>query len=511
MTQVRKNLMTNVMCLVTNVLVGLLYTPYLVRELGVATYGVLPIALVINQYIIILTDSLQNSVTRFYSIEYRQNNFKKASIYFSSAIAITVLLAIAVVPLICFLLPQIEKFLHIPNNLSHSVGLLIVYTVTSLFIAVCSNCVNITIYSDNRLDLINYLKVIRNLTKLIINIALFYFFSVDVANVGLSAVLAEVLVLIISIIFYKTTKSKTIRCGRRYVSFMAMKPIAKMLTWVSLMSFSGVFIYKIDAILVNNYFGLYYTGILGSISEFGSYCISITGVIGVLYRPLMLIAYSEGRHEDLVRTVVDGSYIVGLVSSLLCGIIMGLSASILKIWLNEEISHYWLWLVIKMFIIPITTFGSTYSIVYNLWNKVRSSALWSLGISVVYVGVSVILLEMGISMTCFLIIGAVAAIMQGAVLHIAIYRRIYPQSTHQIYVRFTKCCIYFIFVFGLSFTIDLFICASNLFILAIEGAVALLLAMFIIPVFISTKDIDALDVIVPVKTLMKRLNINVTR
>lgn len=82
MTQVRKNLMTNVMCLVTNVLVGLLYTPYLVRELGVATYGVLPIALVINQYIIILTDSLQNSVTRFYSIEYRQNNFKKASTYF---------------------------------------------------------------------------------------------------------------------------------------------------------------------------------------------------------------------------------------------------------------------------------------------------------------------------------------------------------------------------------------------------------------------------------------------
>lgn len=72
MTQIRKNLVTNVMCLITNVLVGLLYTPYLVRELGVATYGVLPIALVINQYIIILTDSLQSSVTRFYSVEYRQ-------------------------------------------------------------------------------------------------------------------------------------------------------------------------------------------------------------------------------------------------------------------------------------------------------------------------------------------------------------------------------------------------------------------------------------------------------
>ena len=48
MTQIRKNLITNVMCLIANVLVGLLYTPYLVKELGVVTYGVLPIALVVN-------------------------------------------------------------------------------------------------------------------------------------------------------------------------------------------------------------------------------------------------------------------------------------------------------------------------------------------------------------------------------------------------------------------------------------------------------------------------------
>ena len=107
---------------------------------------------------------------------------------------------------------------------------------------------------------------------------------------------------------------------------------------------------------------------------------------------------------------------------------MGLSVPILKVWLNDEISHYWLWLVIKMFIIPITTFGSTYSIIYNLWNNVRSSALWSLAIAVIYVGTSVALLELGVNMTAFLIIGAVAAIMQGAVLHIAIYSHIYPQS-----------------------------------------------------------------------------------
>ncbi|WP_293589673.1 hypothetical protein, partial [Prevotella sp.] len=179
MTQVRKNFFTNIFCLVANVIVGLMYTPFLLNKLGVATYGVLPIALVINQYIIIITDALQGSVTRFYSIEYRQKNYKQASIYFTSAIAVTVILALIFMPIIETSMPIFLRWLSIPNDLGLSVGLLITYTVASLFVAVCSNCVNVTIYSDNRLDLINYLKIFRNLSKLLLNVLFFSIFTID--------------------------------------------------------------------------------------------------------------------------------------------------------------------------------------------------------------------------------------------------------------------------------------------------------------------------------------------
>lgn len=507
MTQIRKNLVTNVMCLITNVLVGLLYTPYLVRELGVATYGVLPIALVINQYIIILTDSLQSSVTRFYSVEYRQKNYRQASVYFTSAIAITILLAIIVVPFICCFLPQIETLLHIPDNLVHSVGQLIAYTVASLFVAVCSNCVNITIYSDNRLDLINYLKILRNLTKLIFNIVLFSFLSTDVANVGLSALLAELLVLVVSIIFYKTTKNREIKFGRRFVDFGAMKPIVKMLTWVSLISFSSVFIYKIDAILTNNYFGLYYTGVLGSISEFGSYCISITAVIGVLFRPLMLIAYSDKRHEDLVQITVNGAYIIGLISGLLCGIVMGISTSLLRVWLNDEIAQYSSWMIIKLLIIPITSFGATISVVNSLWNNVKSCAIWSLLIAVVYMSVVLVLLELGIDMTVFLIMGAIAAILQGAILHISIYKKAYPESTKLVYIQLAKSCLYFMMVFGVSIVIDLLIRADNLYMLFLEICLSIVIGIVLSVPFYSKQNINMLDNIFPIKSILNKFHV----
>lgn len=500
MKQIRKNLVTNILCLLSNAIVGLLYTPYLVRELGVVAYGVLPLALVINQYIIILTDSLHNSVTRFYSVSYRSGDYHQASVFFSSAIAITLLLPLCVLPLIIPLLPQVEAALHIPNNLYQSAGILIIYTISSLFISLTSNCVNITIYSENRLDLINYLKIVRNLSKLFLNVLLFVFLSIDISNVGLSSVTAELLVLSLSIVFYKSTRHRDVKFGIPYIKPAAMKPVLRMLTWVSLMSLSSVFIYKVDTLFINNYFGLYYTGVLGSMSEFGAYCISITGLIGILYRPLMLIAYSERRHEDLVRISTGGAYISGLLSSLLCGVVMGLSSSLISIWLNDEIAEYSHWLVIKMILIPITTFGSTFGIVNNLWNKVREAALWSLVIAILYVLGSMLLLEMGIGATEFLVIGALTAIIQGTVIHILIYRKQYPDSMKTIYVKLVRCCLFFALVFILSKTVDSVFQAKDLFSLLFEVGISMLLALSAVPMFIHGDDIDSLDIVFPIKT-----------
>lgn len=507
MTQVRKNLLTNLICLAANVIVGLMYTPFLVKKLGVATYGVLPLALIINQYIIIITDALQGSVTRFYSVEYRQKNYQMASIFFTSSIALAVLLALLLLPIIGISMPVLLKWLHIPSNLSDSASLLIFYTVSSLFVAVCSNCVNVTIYSENRLDLINYLKIFRNLSKLGLNVLLFTFFTIDVSNVGLASLLTEVGILIASFVMYFYTRHKEVLIKWTYINLRAMKPVLRMLTWVSLSSFSSVFIYKIDTLFINNYFGLYYTGILGSISEFGAYCIGLTGVIGLLFRPLMLIAYSEKRHEDLVRITINGAYIVGIVSSLLCGVVMGTSSSILQIWLNDEISHYSIWMMIKMLIIPITTYGSTVGIVNNLWNHVKSFSIWSLVIAVGYVGISLLLLELGMGMIGFLVLGAIAAILQGAILPITIYKEAYPQSVGTVYVQMIKCTFYFILVFAIALWVDSYMDANNLFMLVVELAISVILGGLISIPFFNKQNIMMLDMVFPVMGILKKIKV----
>lgn len=77
--QTKMNFYTNILALIANLLVGIYYTPYLVNSLGLAAYGILPLALIINQYISVATQTLTHAYTRFYSVALQKGDHEEAS------------------------------------------------------------------------------------------------------------------------------------------------------------------------------------------------------------------------------------------------------------------------------------------------------------------------------------------------------------------------------------------------------------------------------------------------
>lgn len=201
MLQVRKNLISNILSLATNILVGILYTPYLVKELGVTAYGIIPLSLLLNQYINILANSLTRAVTRFYSVEYKKGDFVKASTFFSSSIIFTGVLAAVLIPICCIPIYYIDRLFDIPSDLVTQAKELFILSIISFFASIITNCVNITIFADNRLDLIYYVKISRNITKLAFNIVLFVIFSPSLIWVGVSYFLSEIVSVLLSVFF----------------------------------------------------------------------------------------------------------------------------------------------------------------------------------------------------------------------------------------------------------------------------------------------------------------------
>lgn len=104
--------------------------------------------------------------------------------------------------------------------------------------------------------------------------------------------------------------------------------------------------------------------------------------------------------------------------------------------------------------------------------------------------------------------GAIAAILQGAILHISIYKKAYPESTKLVYIQLAKSCLYFMMVFGVSIVIDLLIRADNLYMLFLEICLSIVIGLVLSVPFYSKQNINMLDNIFPIKSMLIVLRLN---
>src|SRR3972149_1802921 len=65
--------------------IGIWLVPYLIRHLGVASYGLVPLAISITAYMSLLTISLNGAVSRYLTIDLQKKDNKSANQFFNTA------------------------------------------------------------------------------------------------------------------------------------------------------------------------------------------------------------------------------------------------------------------------------------------------------------------------------------------------------------------------------------------------------------------------------------------
>src|SRR6516164_358209 len=78
------NLVANLAQLALNLAVGFLYVPYLVRKLGDAAYGLIPLTAAVTSYMGRVTYGLNQPVARFLIIELERDDHRRANLVFNT-------------------------------------------------------------------------------------------------------------------------------------------------------------------------------------------------------------------------------------------------------------------------------------------------------------------------------------------------------------------------------------------------------------------------------------------
>jgi membrane protein EpsK len=378
--QTKINFITNIVNLIVNLILAVFYIPYLVNSLGIYAYGIIPLALIVNQYIKILTTSLTGALTRFYSVAVNENDFMRASKYLSSSLVALIIITAVILPFLILFSFNVNSFFNISYELLEDSQLLFLFTFLSFVISLFSSLINITLYANNRLDKINFLSILRILIKFFLVLVLFESIDIKVYFVGLSGLITEVFILIISYIYFRQTINKEVKISFKFYDKIILLPLLSMTTWVIIHQIGDSTLYRIDNVLVNIFFSTKESGILGAITELGNYLLISFSVFSSLFGPLILIAYSESDHKKVKSLFVDSSFSVGVISALMVGLIAGFSNPILNFWLGHDFAIYGVWLKIKLLSLPFFVSGGVFAFVYRSWNKVKWPAIYTLSV-----------------------------------------------------------------------------------------------------------------------------------
>ena len=108
--QLPKNLIANILYFLINVAIGLYLVPYFISTLGVAAYGLIPLATSFTGYVGILVQSINTAVTRFLTIDLQRGDYPAANKTFSTAffgLASVIALMIPIVIIVSYFIPVI--------------------------------------------------------------------------------------------------------------------------------------------------------------------------------------------------------------------------------------------------------------------------------------------------------------------------------------------------------------------------------------------------------------------
>ncbi len=462
MDQVKKNFIFNALTLFINLSVGVIYTPYLIKHLGIVAYGLLPMSLAISHYIGVVTGSLTSALTRYYTVAEQSGNSEEANKFLNVTLIVIIAIMILLIIPIYFLISNLDELFNISDILIKSAKLLLTFTVVSFFLSLFSIVFSIPLYSLNRLDLLNTVKILRVGGKFLLLMIIFYVSNEkDVSQVGIAALVAEVLVLGLSTFFFFTHSKYKFNFKGIFSDFGPYKLIFIASLWTIVHQFGDMGLYRSDVLIVSSFWTSKESGILGAFEELGGYFLVATSVLSTLSGPLILVAFANGNHFDIKRLSIDQSLIIGVLLASIVGVVSGFSSDILNIWLGNEYTTHSNWLVLKLALIPFFGASGIFAFVFRSWNVLRFPAIMSVFFGLCNVSLAFFISFFSsrtlIGIQWILALGLIMGIIQSYIFSGFYLSRLYPEIKVDIIKNFIKISVVYmstlIFCKAISFSL----------------------------------------------------------
>ncbi|WP_413506104.1 oligosaccharide flippase family protein [Photobacterium phosphoreum] len=333
--QIIKNILFNSLGFISNMVLMLALTPYLVDNLGVSAYGFIPLAAIFTSYIGIVTESLTISINRNLTkaLQKKEKEIVK-EVYNTSLITVFVIISI-VLFLITYPIQNLDEIISIPVGISNDVKLLFLLLILSFLLSLISAVYSVAMYATNRIDLMQVNNLIRNIVRAFFIFLFFNYYSRDLISVGYGTLIGNVFSFIFSYI-YKCKLIPYMKFEIKYFKLEKVKYIMNMGGWLLINQVGFVLFMKVDLLIINKFLGSEQSGFYAIAIQFNDVLRIFAGIISGVLGPAILILYSQNKRERMVDLTYGFVKLLSVSIAIPIVLICVWSDDILKYWMGGE-------------------------------------------------------------------------------------------------------------------------------------------------------------------------------
>jgi len=327
------NLVSNVGKLGLTMVVGAWYVPFLVRQLGPAAYGLVPLASTLTAYMALITFGLEAAMARSLTIFLERKDYDRANAVFNVVfwgnLAVAGLLAIPALAAIV----NIEHIVRIPPGYETATRWLFVGTVAAFLLNQVKSPFAASCFCLNRLDLQNIVTVGETLARVGLVVLLFLVFAPRIEYVG-AAILASTIISTFGAMWIWKVLTPNLRVRLRDFDWATLKGMCSTGGWV-IVSQIGMMLYmNIDLLVANRLFGPAESGRYAAVLQLPALLRALGMAVGEIFAPTMYQKYARGNLEELAAYLNRAIKFLGLVMALAIGLICGFAKPLLQLWLG---------------------------------------------------------------------------------------------------------------------------------------------------------------------------------
>ena len=332
------NLIGNVGQLGLTMIVGVFYVPFLVRHLGPAVYGLVPLISMVTAYMNLITMGLDSAVARSMSIALERKDNENANLIFNvslcGSLALTAILLIPAALAIVY----VDHILRIPAGYEAATRWLFVGTVAAFLLNQVRTPFSVSSFCRNRLDLDNVVAACETLTRVGLVVGLFYFLTPRIEYIGLAILVGTIVSTIGTIWLWKVlTPELRVRLGQ--FDWKLLKDLGSTGGWV-VVSQLGLMLYlNIDLLLANRLYGPEQGGRYAAVLLLPTLLRTMSIAVGGIFPPTMFQLYAREDMDELVRYLNSAIKFLGLIMALAIGLVCGFSEPLLKVWLGPAFGN----------------------------------------------------------------------------------------------------------------------------------------------------------------------------